>query len=437
MEAAHFHKFPKIGGDRPLSDEMLEHLRALNMHSQGPGRLALGEWEKLGLELPELDAMRAHRLARVRAQLEKSDFAAAILMDPLNIRYAADSTNMQLWVAHNPCRYAVVFASGPLVLYDYVGCEHLSLHNPLVDEVRTAVSWDYFAGGSRCGERAQKWADDLADLLREHGAGGCRVSVDRCGALGRDALERRGFRVVDGMGPMELARAVKCDDEIKAMRCAAAACESGMDRMRERMRPGVTENELWSVFLAENVMRGAEWIETRLLAAGPRTNPWFQECSSYEMAPGDWLSFDTDLVGPYGVCIDMSRTWHPEGRATDAEQDEVYRMAREQVEHNTGLVRAGLTFRELSERSLVYPPEKYERYSVFYHGVGLCDEYPSITFPDLYDEFGYDGALEAGMVITVESYVGRIGGRAGAKMEDQVLVTEGGCEVLTRYSLDL
>ncbi len=437
MEAGLFHRTPRIGGDRPLSDETVAHLRSLNMHELGPGALALGEWEALGLELPDMRAVREHRLGRVRAQLAESDFAAAILMDPLNIRYATDCTNMQVWVSHNPSRYAVVFAAGPVVLFDYTGAEHLCLHNPLVDEVRTAIAWDYFLAGPECAREAVKWADSLADLLRANGAAGARVSVDRCGSLGRDALQERGFRVVDGMGPMELARSVKCGEEIKAMRCAIAGCDASMDRMRERMRPGVSESELWSVFLAENVRRGAEWIETRLLAAGPRTNPWFQECSSYEMAPGDWLAFDTDLVGAYGVCVDISRTWHPERKAADPGQEEAYRMAREQIEHNTGLLRPGLSFRELAEKSLCYPPEKYGRYSLLYHGVGLCDEYPMIAFPDIYDECGYDGTLKPGMVFCVESYVGRHGGRAGAKLEDQVLVTEDGHELLTRYSLDL
>ena len=432
-----YNVFPKIGGKQPLSEEQLSKVRDLNRNSLGPGNLALKEWFLRGLELPDLQAMNAYRLERTRDSLRKRKFAAAILMDPINIRYATDVTNMQVWVMHDPSRYALVFADGPLILFDYPDTAHLSLHNPLVNEVRIATLWDYFTGGEACSALAEKWAAELADLIGSQCGAGARVAVDRCGARGQTALRNRAIEVEDGMGPFEQARLIKGKEEIKAMRCALACCAVAMERLRARLKPGVTEQELWAVFQAENIVRGGEWIEARLFAAGPRTNPWYQECSSYRLQRGDWLSFDTDMIGPYGICADLSRTWMPDGVRPTPEQDRIFKMARDQVEHNIGLVRPGITFRELAEKSVSYPNDEYWRYGVLYHGVGMCDEYPGIPFPDGFSEPEFDAELEAGTVLCVESYVGRHGGLSGAKLEQQVLVTEDGYELLTDYPMDL
>ena len=207
--------------------------------------------------------------------------------------------------------------------------------------------------------------------------------------------------------------------------------------LQDHLRPGMTEQELWAHLHAENIRRGGEWIETRLLSSGPRTNPWFQECSSRTIEDGDLVAFDTDLIGPYGYCADISRTWRcGVGRASNAQID-LYRRAREQIARNLELVRPGLGFREFSEKAFRLP-ERYRanRYSTVAHGVGLCDEYPAIYYPEDAAETGYDGVLEAGMTICLESYIGEAGGAQGVKLEEQVLVTAAGCEILSRYPFE-
>ena len=246
----------------------------------GPGALALGEWRALGLELPDVAALRAYRLARVRAQLAARDCAGIVVTDPINIRYATDAANMQVWCLHNAARYAFVATEGPIVLFDFHGCAHLAEPLPLVDEVRPARAWYYFHSGPRLAEHAGLWAAELADLVRAHGGGNRRLAIDRADRAGVVALERLEVALQDGQEIMEQARAIKSPDEIKAMRCALAACEAAMGTMQAELRAGMTEQELWALLHAENIKRGGEWIETRLLSSGPRTNPWFQECSA-------------------------------------------------------------------------------------------------------------------------------------------------------------
>ena len=152
-----------------------------------------------------------------------------------------------------------------------------------------------------------------------------------------------GISVGNGEAVMENARLIKSPDEILCMRRAIVACEAAMGEMEAALKPGISENELWAELHRGNIARGGEWIETRLLSSGPRTNPWFQECSSRIIEAGDLVAFDTDLIGPYGFCADLSRTWLcGDGRPSN-EQRDLYRIAADQIAHNTALMKPGVT----------------------------------------------------------------------------------------------
>ncbi len=403
----------------------------------GPTPLAFEEWAARGLTPPDLERLRAYRLGRIREQLRQRDYAGILLWDPLNIRYATDSSNMQLWVTHNAARACFIATEGPVILFDFHNCQHLSEHLPLVDEVRPVTTFFFFESAERTEEMAERFAAEIDALLREHGGGNRRLAVDKMEIAGVLAFQRRGIEIQNGQEVTEYARAVKDANEINAMRCAIAAANSAMEEMQAALRPGMTEADLWAILQAENIRRGGEWIETRILASGPRTNPWFQECGPRVIQAGDLVGFDTDMVGPYGYCADISRTWICGDVRPTGEQRTLYQVAREKIAHNTELLKPGATFRELMETGYRLP-ETYRalRYSVMYHGVGLCDEYPAIRYPEDFARSGYDGVVRPGMVLCVEAYVGEVGGREGVKLEDQVLVSETGCENLTSYPFE-
>lgn len=382
-------------------------------------------------------ALRAYRLGRVREQLRQRDYAGILLYDPLNIRYATDTSNMQVWTMHNKVRYAFVPTEGPVVLFDFHNCAHLSDGNEVIDEVRPATAYFYFEAGHRSAELAQRWADEVADLLRAHGGGSRRLAVDKVDPHGSNALSQRQVEIMDGEEVMELARSIKAEIEIEAMGEAIAACEEGMRRMQAALRPGISENALWSILHQTNIELGGEWIETRLLSSGPRTFPWFQECGPREIEAGDIVSFDTDLVGPHGYCADISRSWLCGDGPADAEQRELYRLAYDQICHNLELLRPGMAFRDYAERAFRLPDAcQAHRYSSLLHGIGLCDEYPRICYAQDFDRAGYDGVLEAGMTVCVESLVGRDGGRESIKLEQQVLITADGHRLLSCYPFE-
>ena len=120
----------------------------------GPTALAFSEWADAGLAMPNMPALRQFRYDRLVRELNKREFGAVMMMDPLNIRYATDSTNMQLWNTHNPFRACILFADGYMILWDYKNSPFLADHNPLVREVRSGASMFYFGNGDKVDEDA-------------------------------------------------------------------------------------------------------------------------------------------------------------------------------------------------------------------------------------------------------------------------------------------
>jgi Xaa-Pro aminopeptidase len=375
------------------------------------------------------------RLRRVREQLKANDCAAILLYDPVNIRYATDSSNMQVWTLHNYARYSLIFADGPAIVWEFHNCEHLLLGNLQVDEVRTAISWSYFGAGNRISEKVQQWADDIWIQLEKHAPGEKRLAVDKADLEGLDCLREKGLILVDGHRIMEDARKIKSPDEITLMRWTIDVCQQGIARMHSELKPGMTENALWAWLHYENIRHGGEWIETRLLNSGPRTNPWMQESSNRVMQKGELVCFDTDLIGPYGYCADISRAWTVGHVQPSDEQRRLYNLAYEQVHTNMSLLRAGLSFSEYSQRAWKIPQEFYHnRYCCISHGVGLADEFPAVAHNGAdWDGAGYDGVFEENMVVCVESYIGAKEGGEGVKLEQQVLITTDGIVELSTY----
>ncbi len=404
----------------------------------GPSDVAFEEWTALGLTPPDLPRMRDYRLNRVVEELQKRDLAGALMFDPINIRYAMDASNMMLWTAHNFSRAGFVSAEGHVILWEQHRASHLADFLPNINEIRKGgAGFFYFETGDKTTEKAWEFAREIADVVQEFGSGNRRLAVNKIEIEGVEALTGQGITIVPGMEVMEHARLIKGPDEINAMRCAIATCEVAVGEMENSLVPGIAEQELWSVLHKENIARGGEWIETRILNSGPRTNPWMQECGPRVIQEGDLVAFDTDMVSVYSMCADISRTWVcGEGKPTD-EQKHLYGVAYEHITTNFELLKPGVSFTELTETGHRLPEEfRAQRYGLMLHGIGMCDEFPCIYYPEDYIEGAFDYVLEPGMTLCVEAYIGAVGGNEGVKLEDQVLITETGAENLTSYPFE-
>lgn len=408
----------------------------------GPTLLAFREWETAGLILPNLETMRRFRWERLTRHIVERGYGGLLMFDPLNIRYATDSTNMQLWNTHNPFRAVLLCADGYMVIWDYKNSPFLSEFNPLVREQRSGADLFYFDRGDKVDVAADVFSNEVRTLIRAHSGDNMRLAVDKIMLHGLRALEAQGFEIMDGEEVTEKSRSVKGPDEILAMRCASHACETAVKKMEDFARSEVpkghtSEDDIWAVMHAENIKRGGEWIETRLLTSGPRTNPWFQECGPRTVQNNEIVAFDTDLVGSYGICIDISRTWWIGDEKP--RPDMIYAMQHgvEHIQTNKQMLKAGVMIPELTAGTHVLDAQfQAGKYGCLMHGVGLCDEWPLVAYPDHAVAGAYDYPLEAGMVLCVEALVQPEGGDFAIKLEDQVLVTEDGFEDLTSYEFD-
>jgi len=385
----------------------------------------------------DLKAVRAYRLERVRAEMAKRDIAAVILSDPINIRYATGTRNMQVFSMRNaPSRYLLLTVEKS-ILFEFTGCLHLADGFETVDEVRPARTASFVAAGPAIAEREKVWAAEMADLITSLVGKNVSVGMERMNAGAAIALQNLGFRIVDAQEPVEMARAIKSDEEMKCVRASLRATEIGVGKLRDAIQPGMTENELCSVLHQSIIAKNGDYCETRLLNSGERTNPWFQETSNNTIGKNELIALDTDVVGCHGYYSDFSRTFHSGPDALSQQQRTLYKVAMEQVHHNMDIIKAGMSFRDYAVQAWDIPEKYYaNRYYLSAHGCGMTGEYPYLYHSGDFPDAGYDGVTEAGMTICVESYIGEENGSEGVKLEQQLLVTETVTELLSQFPFE-
>lgn len=394
--------------------------------------------KKYGLEGKryDLDVERLHlyRVSRIRSAMEARDCDAVLLLDPVNIRYATGARNMQIWTMRHPGRYCLVLRTGRVILFEMGRRVHHAAGLAHIDEVRTAHPWFFYYAGPEAPEHVRSAAAEIAEIVAGVGA---RLMVDRVDSQGLTALRECGLSVTDDAQElMERARSIKSEDEVNATRMAIDVCEAGIMRIRQELRPGITELSLWSVFHQANIELGGEYIETRLLTSGLRTNPWHQEASHKEILEGELVTFDCDLIGPLGYGADLSRAFVC-GTKPNATQKDLYRRAYEQIVFNTELLQVGVSFAEIIEKAR-YLPEEYHQWHRVSHGNGMSTgEYPAIgRRPGFAGGSIHQGHIEEGMMLCVGTVAGLKTGGEGVKLEHQLIIRANGPELLSSTLYD-
>ncbi|MFE0014117.1 M24 family metallopeptidase [Mesorhizobium sp. NPDC059054] len=385
----------------------------------------------------DLRQVRLYRQGRVRQQMAQYGVDAVILSDPVNIRYATGTRNMQVFSQRNaPSRYLLLTAERS-ILFEFTGCLHLADGYETIDEVRPSRTASFVAAGPRIDERERAWAAEMNDLITELVGKNATLGLERLNAGTSIALRELGLKIVDAQQPVEMARAIKSAEEMKCINASLRATEIAVGKLRDAIRPGITENELWSVLHKSVIEQNGDYCETRLLSAGQRTNPWFQETATYEIGEDELIALDTDVVGCHGYYSDFSRTFHSGPGKPSETQRELYKVAHEQVHHNMDILKPGMTFRDYAEQAWDIPERYYaNRYYLSAHGCGMTGEYPYLYHRGDFPDAGYDGLIEPGMTICVESYIGEKNGAEGVKLEQQILITETGNELLSRFPFE-
>ena len=383
------------------------------------------------------DELYLTRLGRTRGAMTAAGLEVLLVTDPVNIQYATGATNMSVFTARTPARYLLVFASGPVVLFDFFGGEHLAAELPTVDEVRSARALCFVSSNGSVVEQSKAMATEIAGMVRDQLGRLDRLAIDRFRFETADALRAAGFDLADADPIFSRARRVKPPIELSFMHEAMRRVEDATVVFEERLRPGVTENQAWSEFHAPFIASHGHYIVARLMQSGHRTFPYFQECSDRVIESGDLVCLDTDTTAFEGYSVDFSRTFLAGDCTPTGDQRSLYARAHEQLMHNSALIGPDVSFEHVARHAWPVPAEhQASRYYCLGHGLGMSGEFPNLAHAAPDERYPLDDAFEPGMVFCVESYVGSATTREGVKLEDQLLITETGTEVMNRYGFD-
>jgi Xaa-Pro dipeptidase len=389
------------------------------------------DWE----QRTDLARLRTDRLERLKRQLDASDLGALLAFDFANIRYMT-STHIGTWAVDKLIRFALLPRGGEPIVWDFgSAARHHQLYNPWLDGAERARAGISTLRGSFHPD-ANLGADvatKVADVLREHGLAGEPVGVDVIEMPVLTALADEGLRVVDGQQVFMEARRVKTAEEITLLTQACSMVDAAYEQLYEALRPGIRENEC--VGLVSKVLYdlGSEYVEGVNAISGERCSPHPHVYSDRILRPGDPAFFDI-LHSYMGYRTCYYRTFAV-GSASTAQRD-AYVRCREYMDQAIALVRPGASTADIVS---VWPraeefgfADEMAAFALQYgHGVGLSiwekpifSRLVSLEHPEV---------LEEGMVFALETYWPAADGWSAARIEEEVVVTADGCEVITRF----
>ncbi|MHB8691014.1 MAG: M24 family metallopeptidase [Solirubrobacteraceae bacterium] len=378
--------------------------------------------------------LRRDRLEKAKAALEESDLGALLFFDPNNIRYIT-STHIGEWSRDKNARFVLLPRGVDPVLWDFgSAAKHHQMYAPWLppESFRGGVSPMRGAMPDETGV-PDAMAAHIVEVLREHGLEKEQVGSDVPDMVAQQALARAGVHLTDGTQVILRARRLKTPDEIALLDHAAAIVDAVYEQIYTSLRPGVREHEI-----VANAMRllfelGSEHVEAINAVSGDRCIPHPHVFSDRLLRPGDQAFFDIihSFMG-YRTCY--YRTFAV-GGANQAQVD-AYRQCREWLDLAIDRVRPGVTTDKIAEvwptaQDLGFPNEEACFGLQFGHGLGV-GLYESPMISRLHS-FENPVEIEVGMVFALETYCPASDGRSAARIEEEVLVTEDGPEILTKF----
>ena len=399
------------------------------------------DWE----DRVDFDRLRRERLARLRAELERSDLGALLSFDFHNIRYMT-STHIGTWAMDKLIRFALLPRGGEPVIWDFgSAARHHVLYSSWLDHGSGAGPDVEPEHGSRPGistlrgafapaaGRAEEVGRQIRRELDKYGLAGEPVGVDVAEMPILAALAAEGVRTVDGQQVFLEARRLKTPDEVSLLVTAASMVDAAYDELYAFLRPGVRENECVGLVAKSLYDAGSEHVEGVNAISGERCSPHPHVYSDRLLRPGDPAFFDIlHSFNGYRTCY--YRTFAV-GSANAAQRD-AYRRCRAYMDEAIDLVRPGATTADICA---VWPaatefgfPDELAAFALQYgHGVGL-----SIWEKPIFSRlvsFEHPEVLEPGMVFALETYWPASDGVSAARIEEEIVVTDDGCEVITKF----
>jgi Xaa-Pro aminopeptidase len=383
----------------------------------------------------DLDRLRQQRLARLRAELDRSELGALLTFDFANIRYMT-ATHIGTWAMDKLIRFAVLPRGGDPVLWDFgSAAKHHQLFNPWLDgDKRSRAGISTLRGAFHPDAAiAEDVASKVATVLREHGLADQPVGVDLVEMPVLAALQAEGLTVVDGQQVFLSARRIKTPDEISLLTQACSMVDAAYEDLYEFLRPGVKENECVGLVSKTLYDLGSEYVEGVNAISGERCSPHPHVYSDRLLRPGDPAFFDI-LHSHMGYRTCYYRCFAV-GSASPAMRD-AYTRCREYMDRAIALVRPGATTADIvscwpTAQEFGFPSEEAAFALQYGHGVGL-----SIWEKPIFSRLvslEHPETLEEGMVFALETYWPAADGWSAARIEEELIVTADGCEVITKF----
>jgi Xaa-Pro aminopeptidase len=394
------------------------------LHSYGTNVV---DWEQRA----DVDRLRRERLARAKVFLEQSELGALLCFDMANIRYIT-ATHIGTWAMDKLNRFCLLPRGGEPIMWDFgSAARHHKLYNPWLGDERSRPGISTLRGSVK--GRAESVAAKIRAELEEYDLMGAPLGVDMIELPVLFALQAEGIEVVDCQALMQDVRKIKTPDEITLLNTACAMVDAAYDELYRAMRPGFRENDC--VALVNKVLfeLGSEHVEGVNAISGERCSPHPHVFTDRMLRPGDPAYFDIlHAYNGYRTCY--YRTFAV-GSASRALVD-AYVRCRDILDQAIAAIRPGVTTAEVVElfpraEEFGFPDEEAAFALQYGHGVGL-----SIWEKPIFSRlvsFDYPEVIEEGMVFALETFWPSTDGWSAARIEEQLVVTKNGAEVITRF----
>ena len=388
------------------------------------------DWE----ERVDYDRLRTQRLARIKRLLAESEMGALLCFDMNNIRYIT-ATHIGTWAMDKVARFSLLPQSDEPILWDFgSAARHHQLYAPWLGErSRAGISTQRGAMSPESG-RAEDVARKIRIELEERGLLGSPLGVDVIELPVLFALQEAGVQVVDGQALMQDVRKIKTQDEKTLLTTACAMVDAAYDELYTAMKPGFRENDCVALVNKKLFELGSEHVEGVNAISGERCAPHPHVFTDRMLRPGDPAYFDIlHSYNGYRTCY--YRTFAV-GSASRALVDS-YKRCRDILDHAISMIRPGVTTADVVGEAFPKAEEfgfanEEAAFALQYgHGVGL-----SIWEKPIFSRlvsFDYPETIEEGMVFALETFWPSTDGWSAARIEEQLIVTKDGSEIITRF----
>lgn len=420
---------PSSPNRQPITPEPPDPRHRWDRPLQAPGHMQVDFEERV-----DFRRLHTYRLARMRQALARSGLGALLLFDQYNIRYVS-STVIGEWARDKLTRWCLLTGNGEPWVWDFgSAARHHRLYAPWIPEKQSLAGMVGLRGAvaPKAG-LFQRAAQEIKDILKAEGVAGMPLGIDVVEPPFLFALQDLGVEVRDGQQVMLEARMIKSQDELTLLNMAAAMVDGVYQEIYEALKPGVRENEIVALATKRLYEMGADCVEAINSISGERCSPHPHNFTDRLIRPGDQAFFDIimSFVG-YRTCY--YRTFNV-GRATPA-QIAAYQKARGWMDAAIALIKPGVTTDAIAQsfptaQEIGFESEMAAFGLNFCHGIGLgLHERPIISRLNSFDD---PMELEAGMLFAVETYCPATDGISAARIEEEVIVTPRGAQIITLF----